>query len=535
MTGAALAWERRVLIASMHQEVLAPVAAIQGYAEMLHDEALQQAPAMVPDLERIQVAARQFCDVANRLLDPDQAPTLAEDEDETGLQARIRHDLRNPLNAIKGYGEMLAEDATEAGAGALLPDLARLLDETNRLLCEIETIIDFSRRATGDGQMARAAEEATALVTDLARSIRPANRLPASRAEPGLILVADDNESIRDLLSRRLRRAGHQVETAADGLQAMTAVAATRFDLVLLDLIMPGLNGYEVLGRLKNDPALADVPVIMISALSEMGSIVRCLEAGADDYLHKPIDQTLMMARVDASLERKQARDREALYRRRLEEEQRRTDAVLHNILPASVVPRLKQGETPIADRFEMATILFFDLVDFTRFAANASPRRLVESLNSLFSRFDSLCRQFGVEKIKTIGDAYMAVAGVPVPRPDHAQAAADLALAMAETLQPEHWLASNLGLTMRIGLHSGPLVAGVIGTHKFAYDVWGDTVNIAARIESLSLPGRIHLSADCARLLEPTHLVSYRGTLPVRGKGEMETYFLDGRRPAGP
>jgi class 3 adenylate cyclase/CHASE3 domain sensor protein len=212
-----------------------------------------------------------------------------------------------------------------------------------------------------------------------------------------------------------------------------------------------------------------------------------------------------------------------------LRTEQARSEALLLNTLPRPILERLRRGETVIADRIAEATILFSDIVDFTALAARLPPERMIELLGSLFAQFDALAAGFGLEKIKTLGDGYMVAAGVPEARPDHAAAAARMALAM-RTATAETATAPDGPIRLRIGLHSGPLVAGVIGTAKYVYDVWGDTVNIASRMEKLGAPGRIHISAATRAALGDNFAFEPRGGIFVKGKGTMETYFLDAK-----
>ena len=209
-----------------------------------------------------------------------------------------------------------------------------------------------------------------------------------------------------------------------------------------------------------------------------------------------------------------------------------RSEDLLLNILPASIAQRLKLGGGTIADEFPAVTVLFADIVGFTRMSARLPPERIVGMLNDLFCRFDDLAGSLGLEKIKTIGDCYMVAGGLPEPRRDHAEAIADMALAMLAIVAE---LAARTGepLSVRIGLHSGPVVAGVIGKRKFIYDLWGDTVNIASRMESHGIPGTIQLSAASRQLLDGKYRLQPRGTIEVKGKGEMETWFLEDRLPA--
>jgi class 3 adenylate cyclase len=212
--------------------------------------------------------------------------------------------------------------------------------------------------------------------------------------------------------------------------------------------------------------------------------------------------------------------------RRALALEQERSERLLLNVLPASIAARLKQTDGVIADAFDEVTVLFADLVDFTRRSQQITPQQVVQALNELFSVFDQLAQQRGLEKIKTIGDAYMVVGGLPDPRPDHAQAVADMALAMREEVARRSD-PSGRPLAVRIGIDTGPVVAGVIGTSKFSYDLWGDTVNTASRMESDGVAGCIQVTARTYKRLRAGYRFERQEPIQVKGKGEMVTYFL--------
>lgn len=217
---------------------------------------------------------------------------------------------------------------------------------------------------------------------------------------------------------------------------------------------------------------------------------------------------------------------------RALRAEQAKSEALLVNILPSSIAERLKATTQAIADHFESASILFADVVDFTPLAQRLTPAEVVGILDQLFSRFDTLVELHGLEKIKTIGDCYMAAAGVPNPSPDHARRAALLALDMRDAVAT--WaVAGQPGLELRIGINSGPVVAGVIGTKRFLYDLWGDAVNTASRMEVHSTPGEIQITRTTYELLKDDFVCRPRGTIQVKGKGLMETWYLTGSRPA--
>jgi class 3 adenylate cyclase len=214
---------------------------------------------------------------------------------------------------------------------------------------------------------------------------------------------------------------------------------------------------------------------------------------------------------------------------RRLLAEQERSEGLLLNVLPAPIAARLKRGEQVIADDFPEVTVLFADLVDFTRRSRDATPERVVEVLDDLFSALDGLAERHGLEKIKTVGDAYMVVGGLPEPRPDHTRAVADMALAVREEVA-RHLDPDGEPLAVRIGIDTGPVVAGVIGRRKFSYDLWGDTVNTASRMESTGMPGCIQVTDRTYRRLRDGYCFERRGPIQVKGKGKLVTWFLVGR-----
>ena len=311
--------------------------------------------------------------------------------------------------------------------------------------------------------------------------------------------------------------------------EALAAAVAFRPTVILQDLVMPGIDGLDMVKQFRGLPATADVPVIMLSAQEEPVVKARLLEAGANDYLVKLPDRVELIARIRVHSE---------AYRRLLERnaafadlrlEREKSERLLRNILPEQIATRLKEGESTIAESFPAVSVLFADLKGFTEFSQRCDPRHLVGLLDEIFSAFDHLAQTYGVEKIKTIGDAYMAVAGLPVPREDHADAVAAMALGMQSVFR-DLMTSRSLGLEVRIGIHSGPVVAGVIGRHKFSYDLWGDTVNLASRMESHGEPSRIHVSATTRELLGERFRFVERGEVTVKGKGPMRTFFLLGR-----
>src|SRR6201989_1911469 len=246
------------------------------------------------------------------------------------------------------------------------------------------------------------------------------------------ILIVDDNEDNRYTLQLLLEGDGHErISTAASGNEAIALIEKEKFSLVLLDLMMPDMNGDEVLKVIKSDPDKRDIPVVMISADTDVEKVSQCIELGADDYLSKPFNPTIWRARIGAALRRHSLRAMENEYLGKIEGEKRHSENLLRNILPTEIVTRLRNGETNIADHFEDASVIFADVVGFGKITARMKAYEIVACLNQLFSEFDRLAEDARIEKIKTIGDSYMAVCGVPTLRSNHARMAVKFALEM--------------------------------------------------------------------------------------------------------
>ena len=352
-------------------------------------------------------------------------------------------------------------------------------------------------------------------------------------SEPARILVVDDNEDNRYTLTRRLRREGYEeVAVASNGREALDLIAREPFDLILLDIMMPEMNGYQVLERLKADEVLRHVPVIMISAISELESVVRCIELGAEDYLPKPFNSVLLRARIGASLERKRLHDREAAHLAEIERQRARADQLLHAILPARAVRELQSADRIAPRRFEDVAVVFGDLVGFTSYCEHHPAEEVVANLDRLAFDLERLARGHALEQIKTTGDGFMATANLLEPHADPVLASVRFAFDMIETARR-----NPAGWQLRLGIHVGSVVAGAIGHSKFSFDLWGDTVNTAARLSELGAEGAIYLSGEAWRRIEgrwPGHCL---GRISLKGKGEIEVYLAapPDEKPAQP
>lgn len=338
------------------------------------------------------------------------------------------------------------------------------------------------------------------------------------------VLVVDDNLTSRMKMSMAAKQLGHMTEGAADGQAALELLADGGFDLVLLDIEMPVLDGYGVLEAMKADARLRDIPVIVISAVEDMSAVVKGIELGAQDFLPKDFDRVLFAARVGACLGQKLLRDQEATYLAQIETERRRADDLLHATLPARAVSELKETNEVKPRRYEDVVVLMVDVVDFTDYCDKNPPELAVRHLQNLVARFEEITFSHGLEKIKTIGDAYMATADLLQPHADAALATARCALDMSRVAA-----SVSDGWQVRVGFHIGPVVAGVIGRHQHLFDIWGDTVNTAARITSMAQPGTVFASADVWARLQDSCIGQSQGALPAKGKGALEVFQING------
>jgi len=333
------------------------------------------------------------------------------------------------------------------------------------------------------------------------------------------LLIVDDSEDNRFTLASRLKREGYEnVTSASNGRCALELLAERSFDLVLLDIQMPDMDGYQVLEHLKTDTMLRNIPVIMISAVDAIESVVRCISLGAEDYLPKPFNAVLLRARVAACLEKKKLRDQEVVYMQQIESEKHRADELLYAMVPPGAVRELKATSQVRPRRYDEVAVLFCDIVDFTPYCDQNPPEKVVEELQTLVGEYELIVRRHEMEKIKTIGDAFMATAGLlnPVPNPILASLQCGLDMvATSRRIEPK-W-------EVRVGVHFGPVVAGIIGQRQFVFDLWGDTVNTAARIAARASPGAVVTSAATWHRIRDRGRGRSLGYMDLKGKGQVE------------
>jgi two-component sensor histidine kinase/DNA-binding response OmpR family regulator len=302
---------QRALLANLRNELRAPSVSIINYCEMLIRDAKSLGREdLVPDLRKIHTLGNRLLELVDDILDWAKFETGQRELDWRAFGANLRHELRTPLNAIIGYSEMLQEDVETLSQADLIADLQKIHFAADQFRSLIDKAVNFLEV---DGRILSLEAAGTLpMIQEVMSAIQPLveEEVAAMAAERGHLLVVDDNELNLDILSRRLERQGHTVARAQNGRQALEMLKADRFDLVLLDVIMPEMNGYQVLQRLRSDENWRDIPVIMISALDELDSAVRCIEAGAEEYMPKPFDPVLLKARVGAILEKKRLREK---------------------------------------------------------------------------------------------------------------------------------------------------------------------------------------------------------------------------------
>lgn len=502
------------------EQMAAPVDAVIELTEMLlHDRDARQLEQLISDLNRIQDAGMHLLELVRRIVDDSSRDNLDLTQDR-----ELRHDLRTPLNHIIGYSELWLEDTDPPLPENIATELEQIRVLGQQALRQLDELIELSRTlpTSQSHETHTLPEMLREVIGDLSAS--SAHAAPKPSVEKSNVLVVDDNEINRDVLHRWLRRMGHDVETAGNGRQALELAKRRSFDLMLLDIILPEMNGYQVLRLIKSDPELQHLPVIMISSLEDVDSVVHCIELGAEDYLPKPFNPVLLQARINACLEKKHLRDREASYLELIKQEQKRSDELLHVILPASIVNEMKTTNEVAPRRFDNVAVMFCDIVGFTPFCDRNSPEVVVANLQKVIESWEEIALRYQVEKIKTIGDAFMAACGLLIKPDDHPVAQAvrcGLEMIRATEALVDCW-------TVRVGIHFGSLVAGVIGRRQFLFDLWGDTVNTAARMESHGVSGAVVLSGDAWQSIQDRATGQSLGILPIKGKGEMEMVRFD-------
>ena len=500
----------------LRQELLAPVLSIEGHAELLKEQIKDQ--DCLADLEKIKTAATLTRTLFDEMLDAETEQR--EDTQRDSQRSKFKHDLRNSVGAISGYSEIIMEeleDADELGADARTY-LERQLADSVKLLQMLDTLFQ-DEREFGE-------ESGSNLDVDVSSVFDSFDRSDQETAEVirGNILVVDDNDSNRTLLAHQLNRQGHEVTTAASGREALEMIRSDRPDLILLDLFMPDMNGFDVLREMNSDEELRAVPVIIITGLNDKSAAVKCIEAGAFDLLIKPVSPALLNARVIACLERKAWHDKEQAYQQELEKSYTFIRKVFGRYLSDEVVQQILESDDgmQMGGGKQTVTIMMTDIRGFSMLSQELDPQDCVKMLNNYFGVMTPLIQKYDGVIDEFLGDAILAIFGAPVPSEIHAQQAVACALEMQQAMAEVNYNNQQWDLPtieMGIAVNTGEVVVGNIGSEtRSKYGVVGHHVNLTARIESFTVGGQVMASEYTVDQLEPE--VNIAQSLEVEAKG---------------
>ena len=494
----------------LRQELRTPLDAIIADSELLLEDAdsLGQAD-FIANLNLIHSAGHQLLEIIDDLLDTNKFTSGDVIFNLASLVANLHYKVRIPINDVIGLSETLLENAAEQGRPDLIADLKKIQSAAEYVLAYINEIIDFSKIDTGLKKSGAEDSERQSLIDHVMLSLRGLAQDSAAVTgyESGSILVVDDNGINRDLLSRYLERQGHAVQVAHNGRQALEMITTGAFDLVLLDITMPGLSGYQVLQHLKHSETLRNLPVIMISALDEMDSVVRCIELGAEDYLPKPFNPVLLRNRVGDFLEKKRLRDLRVEQQQQLTElntalelRNRFIRQTFGSYLSDEIVDTiLEQGGLKIGGEKRRATILMADLRGFTSLSERLPAEDVVAMINIYLETMIEIIQKYQGTIDEFIGDAILVIFGAPILRPDDPQRAVACAVEMQLAMTSVNERNRRAGypeVALGIGINTGEVVVGNIGSQKrIKYAVVGRAVNLTARIESYTVGGQIFIS----------------------------------------
>lgn len=337
------------------------------------------------------------------------------------------------------------------------------------------------------------------------------------------ILIIEDSKTQALQLQLMLRSLNYNTTLVTNGLKAIEAIKHRPPALIISDLLMPEMDGYELLKHLKRNSEWRNIPVIVVTAIDKVDSAVLCIEQGAEDYLEKPFNLTLLKARVNACLEKKRRNDLEHQHMKEIEKEKQRYNELLEIILPPRIVEELQRYNTVKPRRFEDVAVLFCDVVSFTSYCDKHHPEEVIDILQSLVGTFEELTDKYHLEKIKTIGDAFMSTAGLLYQLPNSVENAIKCGIEMIKhtPLRSPQW-------EVRVGIHKGPVIGGIIGKKKYLFDIWGDTVNIAQRMQSLAHPNEISISSYAWQDVKDIFTPTAKSIVNVKGKGIMEVYSIE-------
>ncbi len=489
---------------------------VDGHADLL--QGLIKNTDCLADLEKIKTAATQTRTLVAAMLAA-ETENLAETQRDN-QRSGFRHDLRNSVGAISGYSEIILEELEDADE--LSEDTRVYLDhlqtDSNKLLDMLDTLFQDDHESGTDSE--------SALDLDIHSVFDSFDRSEKEDTETitGRILVVDDNESNRNLLSHQLQQQGHEVSTVASGRQALDLIPESAPDLILLDLFMPEMNGFDVLREMHQDEALRAIPVIVITGLSDRSAAAKCIEAGAFDILLKPVNPVLLKARVAGCLERKAWHDKEQAYQQELEKSYTFIRKVFGRYISDEVVQEILEADDgmQLGGGKQQITIIMTDIRGFSMLSQELDPQDCVKMLNNYFGVMTPLIQKYDGVINEFLGDAILAIFGAPVVSDDHAQQAVACAIEMQQAMgevNRNHHTWGLPSIEVGIAVNTGEVVVGNIGSeNRSKYGIVGHHVNLTARIESFTVGGQVMVSEyTVAALGSP---VTVATSLEVEAKG---------------
>jgi class 3 adenylate cyclase len=524
-------------LAQLRHELRTPINHILGYSEMLLEE-LDEAGSLAAELRRIRADGRALLAILERALSPTSAAGGSPD------LGRLAPSLAGPLDRLQQAAERLPALARGGEPRAALADVERIGTAVARLRTVVAGHVVAPARAAGPAGVlppGTGAEDAG----------RPAP--PGGAAGPSTVLVVDDDEENREILARRLAREGHRVQQAKGGLEALALLESEPADVVLLDVMMPDLDGPAVLERLKQDPGRRHIPVLMISALDETASVVRCIELGAEDYLPKPCDAVLLRARIGACLEKKRLRDQEARHAAELAEWNRSLEQrVAEQVAEVERLGRLKRffspqlaelivaggADDPLRTHRREITVVFLDLRGFTSFAETAEPEEVMGVLREYHQAMGRLILEHEGTLERFTGDGLMVFFNDPVPVENPAERAVRMAAAMRDRVRELRgaWRKRGHELDLGVGIAQGYATIGAIGFEgRWDYGAIGTVTNLAARLCAEARGGQVLITSRVAAAAEDLVELEEVGTLTLRGLTKPVSTFnvVGAKRPA--
>ncbi|MBQ0796184.1 adenylate/guanylate cyclase domain-containing protein [Zhongshania sp.] len=488
------------------QSLQAPLASVEAFTESLLElPVISASSEMKADVKKIAKAAVTMI----KMLESISAFSA---DSQTEL-SRLRHDLRNAIGLVDGYGDMLLEDCEDEEAAEYI----RQIRHQSRLFQG-----RLEQFKLGDDDKA-ASDPIAAIFKSFKRGIIRDDQEHMAAS----ILVVDDNDSSRDLLAHQLQRQNYMVIEAASGERCLEIMRSAQPDLVLLDLVMPDMNGYEVLQVIRNDEALRRIPVVVVSGMQDEEGAVRCIDAGASDYLLKPVNATLLKARIRALLEAKGWRDREREYLAELEKSQRFIRKIFGRYLSDEIVQRLLDDNDglQLGGELRQVTILMADIRGFSALSQQLGPEQCVKLLNNYFAAMTEVVQRFRGTVDEFVGDGILVIFGAPLSDKDDCDRAIACAVAMQLAIKDVNARnrADNLPeITMGIGLNTGDVVAGNVGSEiRSKYGVVGHNVNLTGRIESCTVGGQILASPATIAAASTQVLSGDKVTVSLKGMGD--------------